>query len=291
MFPLHPGISAGYIHRMSSSIKNPRQITFILPCAGKGKRLGYSGHKELFPLLPNLRLIDFSLAHIREAKRWVTTHNGWTLRVVAVIRPWKIEVLDYIKSQLPGTTVVSVFFDENLFEWPGSVHSAQKFYGDINIVLLPDSRLGLSQDRLSLDASGQSLVSHVIHSMKNSSVVFGYLPCANQDNTIKHLGAMHVAHSSNDNHIREIVTRFQDKPSENLHLYNAYWCCYCFAGEMGGDLYQFLQRSVARQITTIQAETFYPAGAFPVDNYMDFGTQDAVQSYRANHNINSNSSR
>jgi UDP-N-acetylglucosamine pyrophosphorylase len=45
------------------------KITIILPCAGSGSRLGLSEPKELFEISPEIRLIDFSSAHIAAAHR------------------------------------------------------------------------------------------------------------------------------------------------------------------------------------------------------------------------------
>jgi len=277
---------------MNSSQTNSRQVTFILPCAGEGKRLGYSGHKELFPLLPDLRLIDFSLKHIKAAQEWCLSQSQWTIKIVAVIRPWKMEIPVYIHNQLPDIRLDSVFFDDNLFEWPGSVHSAQKFYSDINIVLLPDSQLRLSKTQLTLNPSGKPLVSIFLQQMQHSSVVFGYRPMSHQNDSLKCLGALHVTRSTEKNNFdsKDLIDRFQDKPDKNLNLYNAHWCCYGFSREMGEPLYQFLKLSVSRRITPVQTEIFHPAGAFPVYSYLDFGTPDAIKSFRENQNSVSNSS-
>lgn len=254
-----------------------RRITFILPCAGSGRRMGYDGHKELFPILLDVRLIDFSLEHIREARRWVSEHSGCELCVAAVIQPWKGEVSDYVAGSLPGIKVVSVMFDHALQEWPGSVHSARDLYGDINIVLLPDSRLSLSPKEITRDPNGRTLVERVMIAMQNRDVVFGYVPCGDPA-VLQHFGALHVTNNDPDS---GIVDRFQDKPDRDFASYNGYWCCYAFRAAAGEPLYRFLHRSVKHEPADILEEGFHPALAFPVHDYVDLGTPEAVDFFRS----------
>ncbi|HPQ41181.1 MAG TPA: hypothetical protein PLV45_12485 [bacterium] len=261
-------------------------VYFILPCAGEGRRLGWGGPKELFPIFSDKRLIDFTLDHIREAAHELSgsdatsgapihptaDHTRYDLSVIVVTQPWKTDVPEYVAGQLPGIPVRTVMFNPELFEWPGSVHSAQPHYGDINIVLLPDSFLSLSPEAPARDPAGKQLIHYILSSLARHSVVFGYRPCTHPGQ-LKQLGALHVTDG--------IVSAFQDKPATHLQLYNGFWCCYAFTRPMGTPLYRFLQQSVARTPVNIQNEPFHPAGAFPVHNYMDLGTPAAIESFRA----------
>ncbi len=260
-----------------TSFASRHTITFILPCAGEGRRLGCDGHKELFPILPGVRLIDFSLAHIREALCRTSAQDDWTIRVAVVIQPWKTEVSDYVRQVLPGVPVETVFFDNALHEWPGSVHSARSFYEDINIVLLPDSRLSLSPAEMTRDSDGKSLVVRVIESLQNHDVAFGYIPCSDPA-VLQHLGALHVTSQHAD---FGIIDRFQDKPDRDFASFNGYWCCYAFRAEAGESLYRFLHRSVMHDKTDIVSESFHPVSAFPVHAYMDLGTREAGELFRS----------
>lgn len=264
-------------------------IQCILPCAGEGRRLGWDGPKELFPILPERRLIDFSLDHIREAAHVLsgsdTTgggpihatagHSRYSLSVIVVSRPWKTEVPEYVTGKLPGIPVKTVMFNPKLFEWAGSVHSAQTHYGDINVVLLPDSFLSLSPETPVRDPEGTPLIHHILSSLARHSVVFGYRPCTHPGQ-LKQLGALHVT--------RGIVDAFQDKPATHLERYNGFWCCYAFIRPMGTPLYRFLQQSVAHTPVNIQNEPFHPAGAFPVHHYLDLGTPAAVETFQTQYN-------
>lgn len=264
-----------------------KKIVIILPCAGAGTRLGYAGHKELYPLFSDHRLIDFSLNHITAAADWLRDDLSCVLKVVAVIRPWKTEITDYIKTRLPETIpIVSTMFNNDLFEWPGSVHSAQHLYGDYNIVLLPDSLISMSERDHYHDSKGLPLIIRIMEIMAHRSVVFGALHCPERDPRLRQFGAVHMRPSKMKTPVCKpisVIDKFQDKPAENLHEYNGFWCCYGFAADAGTDLYHFLARSVAKSPIPIHRASFALPGAFTINGYSDFGTMGAVQEYRRHH--------
>lgn len=251
-------------------------VTVILPCAGEGRRLGYDGHKELFPILPGVRLIDFSLEHVVESGKWLTAVPGWDIRVVLVIRPSKMDIIEYVRQKLPDISVMHVPFDTNLVEWPGSVHSAKEHYGDINLVLLPDSRMALSRNCLARDRAGYPVLFHVMRCLKTHSVVFGYRRCRDAE-TLRRLGAVHVIHGRTD---VPFIERFQDKPGTGFDRFNGFWCCYAFTRPSAGMLYRFLRKSVLHEQADISAEAFHPVAAFSVSEYRDLGTPEAVRAFQ-----------
>ena len=259
-----------------------REITFILPCAGEGKRLGYCGHKELYPIEKDRYLIDYSLEHVNEAVNWTQKYADLDVKVVVVIRPWKTEVYDYVKSHLATVNVKWVYFDDKLFEWPGSVHSARSLYSDYNMVLLPDSYLSLSKENITRDLKGRNLAELAISELERTSAVFGYMRC-NSPDRLKSLGALKVEQSKtshgNDDE-SAIITYFQDKPDRLLQKYNGYWCCYGFREEVGDELYKYLSSSVKKTAGNIEHESFHPAGAFQIQNYLDLGTPENIERFR-----------
>lgn len=254
-------------------------ITFILPCAGEGRRLGYDGLKELYPILPGVKLIDFSLEHIAASHKWLEDFSNQRPRVVLTVRPWKMDIIDHVRQKLPDMTADHVLFDETLFEWPGSVHSARNLYGDINIVLLPDSWMALSAENSLIDSAGRPVLYHMIRCLENHSVAFGYRRCDDAD-TLSRLGAVHVTEGSGD---ISIIDRFQDKPKLGHDKFNGYWCCYGFRLESAEILYRFLRRSILHESADIRDEAFYPAAAFPVADYRDLGDPISVQEFRTSH--------
>ncbi len=247
------------------------EVVFILPCAGRGRRLGWTGHKELFPIFPNIKLIDYSLNHIRINAVWLKQTINWTTRVAVVIRSEKMEVIKYVQKQLPDLQVDTVYFNTELKEWPGSVHSAQELYGDCNIVLLPDSYLSMGPKHEFIDSDGYPIAHHVLRCLRSYSVAFGYLPCTDPV-LLTHFGAVKVRQGE--------VHLFQDKPVKDLHQYNGYWCCYAFKAKKGNALYRFLIRSVLHRKTDIRKESFSPAAVFPVYEYHDLGTPESIEYFK-----------
>ncbi len=252
----------------------PAGITVILPCAGAGSRLGLKSPKELFEILPGQPLIDFSLAHIREALHYPG------IRVAIVIREWKKAVVTYVRQKLPGVNVTSVMFNDDYLEWPGSVYSAQHAFSEKNLVLLPDSRLDLGRRKshqeigpVCFDNSGTSLVESMSRALNQHPVVFG---CIKNSNTqlLGKLGALHIDEA------QQTITAFQDKPQESLERYNGFWGCYGFRAGYAKELYQFLVASVQHQQVIFEKQSFYPPGAVIFHDYRDFGTWQEIEKFR-----------
>jgi len=254
-----------------------KNVTVILPCAGEGTRLGLTTPKELYEIIPGTRLIDFSLEHIRY---FSTSQRTSKLSVVVVTRPWKIEVADYVSYRLPGIAIETMMFNDRYFEWPGSVYSANPMFSDFNIVLLPDSFIGLSRDLTPLNDSpiswltnmnGKSLIELMIEKLSIYHVIFGNIECK-EPKTLSKLGAMKVKNG--------LVTLFQDKPKANYQLYNCFWGCYGFRKEYGEKLYDFLLHSVQHQSLELESQSFYPPGAVPIASYYDLGTWDNIARFK-----------
>lgn len=255
-------------------------ITVILPCAGAGSRMGLDSPKELFEI-HGKKLIDFSLHHIR-------AYPG-SLRVIVVVRPDKLNVAQYVGSQLPYIPVQPVLFDDRYHEWPGSVYSAHPFFSERNLVLLPDSFLSLStlslgdRQEMSLNLpvqpvtkfpqgpyQGWSLIQAASALLQHSSVMFAWLPC--QDPALlSSMGAVHVQGG--------IVNRFQDKPQQGFERFNGFWTCYAFTRQYGLPLYRFLIASLRHQSPLFEQQSFFPPAALPVGQYYDLGTPQRVAAF------------
>lgn len=252
------------------------ELTVILPCAGEGDRLGLKSPKELFEILPGIRLIDFSLNHILAQ----TQAGGLQLKikVAVVIRSWKREVAAHVMQKLPGIDVKAVMFNENYSEWPGSVYSALKVFSENNLVLLPDSCLRLREGpscsiSTCFSAEGKTLVELVLGALKEYKVVFGSVACTDPE-VLKHLGAMRVK--------KVQVVGFQDKPGHDSHQFNSFWGCYAFRKGYGKALYDFLIGSVRHQPVSLKEQTFYPMGVVPLHSYMDLGTWENIKRFKEN---------
>jgi hypothetical protein len=258
-------------------------LTVILPCAGEGSRLNLKRPKELFEIASGVRLIDFSLNHLRAIfdKQGKRNLPSISIKVVVVTRPWKMEVAEYVSQQLrllPGITVETVMFNDSYSEWPGSVYSASEFFTENNLVLLPDSCLRLSEEpscTVSLSTcfneKGETLVELVLHALKEYKLVFGSVKCT-EKKILKQLGAMRVENGE--------VSAFQDKPKNNIEQYNSFWGCYGFRKEYGRAIYDFLIQSVQHQPVSLKEQPFYPVGTIPLHSYRDLGTWENIRRFR-----------
>jgi hypothetical protein len=254
-----------------------KELTIILPCAGEGKRLDLDYPKELYEISPGVRLVDFSLNHIKvyvDSKK----DEPYTpkIRVAVVIRAGKIEVADYISQQLPGVRISPILFNDAYSEWPGSVFSASNYFADNNLVLLPDSCLKLSGgdprgDSIYFNNYGDTLIDLALKMLNDYKVIFGYIK-TDDPNQLSQLGAMSVETG--------VVTQFQDKPVDTFNLYNSFWACYGFRKEYGKALYNYLIQSVKHQPLPLLTQSFNPVGAFECHSYQDIGTWDGINRFK-----------
>jgi len=250
-----------------------QELTVILPCAGEGNRLNLPSPKELFEIYPGTALIDFSINHIRSALKDIAINKlNVTVKTVVATQPWKEMVADHVKNALPKNKVLSVFFNSSYEEWPGSIYSAQEYYSEFNLVLLPDSYLSLSTDQPCRSNSGKNLLIQILDKLMSHNLVFGYVPCRDPQ-ILKNLGAVFV---NND----ELITAFQDKPRENLDQFNGFWGCFGFGRLISHQLYQYLITSVRHLPQTIGNSPFYYPGSVRLHEYYDLGTWDSINMFK-----------
>lgn len=233
-------------------------VNVILPCAGKGSRLGLNYPKELFEVTKGLKLIDYSLCHLKKA-----THP-WIVSVV--ITPEKEDVYDYVNSQFQGRQIRKVYFNSNYEEWPGSVYSAVDSSYDYNLVLLPDSSFTVKNK--------SCLLRNTAEALKRHSLVFGAEFVDPFSEKLKALGALHVNKEMK-------VIEFEDKPevlcsNSEIH-FNAFWGCYAFHTKIAEELYHFLISAVKKGNSQYTAKSFYPAKIFEIQDYIDLGTWGNIE--------------
>ncbi len=253
---------------------NQSQVTIILPCAGQGSRLGLETPKELFEIFPGTHLIDYSLDHILQYIRTQAEDTISNITLTVVTRPWKKEISHYVQSRLPRITHKEVMFNENYQEWPGSVFSAQETFSLYNIVLLPDSFIGLNTHPsapFTQSPHQETLILSMINALQNHPVVFGCIPCTNPQR-LKSLGALRIENN--------IITRFQDKPSHNVEDFNGFWGCYGFRKEYAESLYRFLIASVKHQPISLEDQPFYPPALVLIQSYHDLGTWTNIEDFK-----------
>lgn len=232
-------------------------ITYVLPCAGKGSRLGLPYPKELHRIQPDMSLIDFSLNHIKKNLNLIES-------IVTVISPGKEEVHHYTKSQFEANTKIEqVYFNNEYSEWPGSIRSGEKHFSKYNVALLPDSIITMK--------SNTSLGHHFMNEFqRGADLVFAYIN-ENDAQRLSCLGALSVD--------RDKVNSFCDKPDlVNAHRYNAFWVAFGFKRKVGSKVLDFMMDSVARKQVDLQGLGLN-VKAFSVNSYFDLGTWSSIASY------------
>jgi Radical SAM superfamily/Iron-sulfur cluster-binding domain len=255
----------------SSGTNPPTSLTVILPCAGSGSRLGLQSPKELHEIAPSYPLIRYSLEHIQTYLKSLTNPDI-SIRIAVVIRRGKEAVYEYVKSFLPESNVSKAYFNDNFREWPGSVMSAHRCFSDVNLVLLPDSLLSLSDDSPFYNADGMTLCRIMMEHLTIRPVAFGWVPCRNPD-VLSGLGAVHCDET-------DCISRFEDKPKEHTDRYNGFWGCYGFRREAGKSLYEFLIQTVEQTTVPIIDQSFHPVTGFPLFSYRDLGSWPSIESFR-----------
>jgi len=241
------------------------ELTVILPCAGEGSRLGLNFPKPLFEVLPGVRLIDLTLHHLRQASR-----NGVKYRLVVVVKPRSAAVYEYVAQSLEEISVKCCFFDDQFHEWPGSVYSANPFFGEYNVVLLPDSLLTVSEETPFLDDRGKGVLELMELGLLKRPVHF--LAVMDSSPRLSRLGAIRAEMGE--------VKLLSDKPSGDLSLFNCFWACYGFRKSHGEALYSFLDDVLAKRVPSLPLNALGPPGVDFVFAYRDLGSWEEIEGFR-----------
>ena len=231
-------------------------MNVIIPAAGQGTRLGLPYPKELHRITEGRSLIDFSLDHIQVAA-------GRFGEVVLVTLPEKAAVAAYVRGQLADVPVIACPPDPRYSEWAGSILSAEPHFAERNLVLLPDSRISLPDER--------TLAEHYEPLFDaGHDVVFAVKKVAAAAE-LERLGALRLEGS--------LVTDFCDKPDPaEAPAYNAYWASFGFTRRAGPPLLKMMMRSVARERVDIGSLGLSIA-AFEIADYVDLGTWPAIRRF------------
>jgi dTDP-glucose pyrophosphorylase len=220
-------------------------ITFILPCAGSGTRLGLPFPKELAPLRPGCAVIDSSLDLIDKtasAKRIILLDDGD-----------RKATADYIRRRLPEVPLARVRQHRYAADWPDGVLRLESWLGEVNVVLLPDSAYDASAlvvEQLAAQARATGFALGVVRMPAESLRRFGAVTVI-QDDTVRF---------------------YEDKP-DHPERFNAVWGMLAFSGEIG-----LLGMRVIANSTRRQGVCKPPVVGAPVtwlDGWRDLGTWEA----------------
>ena len=127
--------------------------TCLIPSAGFGKRLGSPLAKEML-VDPKTRrpLIDWSIE--------LALQNG--LKPIVITREEKWTLIRHIQDQWAHKGA-EIFLIEASKEWPDSILKCHKVWGEINLLLLPDTRF-----------EPTAIIRHLVSDCRQNAASFAY---------------------------------------------------------------------------------------------------------------------
>lgn len=245
------------------------EMTVIIPCAGKGTRLGLPFPKELTPLGIGQLVID-SVLDLVAATRV-------RCRVLVIENGGRESTLGHIRARLPGIPVAAVRQPDGISDMPSAVRSVSGWFAAVNVVLLPD--MVYRRHPRVADPLGELAAVTARRS-------FGFLAARLPAEAIADLGALNVAGDTADvpstadlatadlatgDGLARVVA-YEDKPQQPSR-YNAAWAAFAFSDPDGISGLDIIDSSTRRQRRgPIEEEPIAGAGVVWLSEFRDCGT-------------------
>lgn len=235
-------------------------ITVIMPAAGKGTRLNLPYPKEILRLDKDQALIDFSFDFFLD-------YGRKDVQFVVVINEDKTDIVKYLGKYKDRFNIAFTYQNPHEHEYTGAIKSARHLLGRDNIVLLPDTVMTLPQ--------GMDIIDTVSEALENAGYAFFYKPEADEQ-MLRTKGALNI--NSSDE-----VMAYEDKPSDDLNRFNAYWCSFAFTKSNFDEGIAFMERSTLRQEQMIRFEDtpLCRCRGIQVADYKDLGTWQEIRRWLA----------
>jgi NDP-sugar pyrophosphorylase family protein len=228
------------------------KLTVILPAAGKGTRLNLPYPKEILRLNKEKALIDNSF----------DLFDGLTreqVEFVVVINEEKTELVKYLGRYKAKYNISFTYQDPNEIEYTGAIKSAKHLFGEINLVLLPDTLLTLLK--------GASLFHTVQHHLDKHEFAFLFKP-ETDEQMLMTKGCVQLDGDMG-------VLAYEDKPSNNASKFDGYWCSFAFKKGAFDECIAFMEQSTL-QLTTpkllIEQTPIFKSKVIEVQDFNDLGT-------------------
>ena len=238
-------------------------LTVILPAAGQGTRLNLPYPKEILRLDKEQALIDYSFDFFRN-------YGRKDIQFVVVINEKKTEIIHYLSKYKNRYNISFTYQDPNEFEYTGAIKSAKHLFGNLNVVLLPDTIMTLYNNndlyqtiRCSIDRTGFSFL------FKREQL----------SDMLKTKGSVFV------NDENEILL-YEDKPEKNYDRFNAFWCGFSFYNNCFDECMSFMERSTLKKqvrCEDIKDTPIYKSVGIEVQEYKDLGTWEEIRKLLSNH--------
>ena len=136
--------------------------------------------------------------------------------------------------------------------------------------------------KLETDKNLYSLVNNALH---ETGFTFLYKKELDPD-ILKTKGALYINKESH-------VIKYEDKPSDSLDQYNAFWCCFAFRKRVFNQCINFMEKSTLNQsfdLNEIKDTPIYNSKGIEVSDYIDLGTWNEIRRLLINYEKDNNGS-
>jgi len=234
-------------------------LTVILPCAGKGSRLGLPFSKEIYSVEKDKSLIDYTFDLFKDFGRK-------DIHFIVTINESKLDLVEYLKKYKDRYNITFTFFNPNEKEYTGSIKSAKHLFGEKNLVLLPDSFFTLKKTQNLLDITSNSL---------NETGFTFFFKKEKSESMLCTKGALII---SKDN----LVLDYEDKPQENIARFNAFWGSFAFRKRTFDTCIEFMEKSTLNhniKLDEIKNTPIYLSKGIEINEYYDLGTWQEIYKF------------
>ncbi|WP_113705256.1 NTP transferase domain-containing protein [Nonomuraea lactucae] len=236
---------------------NNRRLTVVVPCGGRGSRLGLPFAKELLPTPDGRVVLDAVLDLI----------HGLNVAVVLVVAADRAATIEHVHTTYPDLPVAAVRQRAHAPGLAGAVRSALPWTGRYTIVLLPDQFL---------------LTPACDHPVEQAAKLLATEPAcflaAWEDDPVRIAadGALAVQAGEQTS---PRIRRLADKPDRpEAGLFNAVWFGYGFRDTAADEVLAQLELATEHRLPDgrFAAGPLFDAPVVIVPGFLDLGTWPAV---------------
>ena len=236
-----------------------KEITFIIPCAGKATRLGIPFCKEMFPIDKEITLIDVVFNNLRQFKD--------KCQIVVIISKDKENLVKYLSKYADEFDIYFVYQKSYFKELIGAIRSAEEFFSKKNILILPDI--------ITYDKEINNKLKQYVDILDEYPYTF--LICNEHDkNVLSRVGNVKINHKLN------VITDVIDKPTiEYIEKNNLsdYWISIGFRGDDSYiPYYKYFEALLSKKkMSEIGIQVANPY--VKIDFALDLGVWDNIQKF------------
>lgn len=233
-----------------------RRTTVILPCAGKGTRLGIPFPKELFPIQKDISIIDTYFDELYEIRD--------KIRVVIIINPKKVDLVEYLNKYSDSFDIIFKYQTDYEKGMVGAIYECRNYFLENNIILLPDIFIkykGFINELMSF-INGEDKVAIWFNKEKNVDI-------------LKNLGPVTIENNGIDTRI----VNFEEKPQYTEG--NAYWVSMAFKKICSDAVLESIEAVFSGGEMNIKKTPLFGALGFEVEYAIDLGIWKNIQKFFA----------